>query len=156
MTSVIYSGVILQFCVIPIYIAIEFLISVLYVSLCLTRLIFSQLRLLYWSQSCFFISFTFNFLSLNMLNFVNWHLYSFYFSPSCLRQSTFMVCMLRCSIVSWHFAAPWIVDHQLLCPWNFPNRNTAVCYHLLFQGIVAINCDLFDYGLNFFRNIFLW
>ena len=33
---------------------------------------------------------------------------------------------------------PWTVTHQasLLCPWNFPGKNTGVSCHALFQGII--------------------
>ena len=35
----------------------------------------------------------------------------------------------------WLFATPWTVVTGLLCPWNFPGKNTAVCCHILLQGI---------------------
>ena len=30
---------------------------------------------------------------------------------------------------------PWTVAHQLLCPWDFPGKNTGVGSHSLLQGI---------------------
>ena len=33
----------------------------------------------------------------------------------------------------WLFGTPWTVS--LLCPWNFPGKNTGVGCHFLFQGI---------------------
>ena len=30
---------------------------------------------------------------------------------------------------------PWTVAHRLLCPWDFPGRNTGVGYHFLLQKI---------------------
>ena len=30
---------------------------------------------------------------------------------------------------------PWTVDHQLLCPWGSPGKNTGVGSHFLLQGI---------------------
>ena len=32
-------------------------------------------------------------------------------------------------------ATPWTVDWRLLCPWNFPVKNTGVGCHCLLQGI---------------------
>ena len=32
-------------------------------------------------------------------------------------------------------ATPWTVAHQLLCPWDFPGKNTGVGCHFLLQGI---------------------
>ena len=33
------------------------------------------------------------------------------------------------------FATPWTVAARLLCPWDFPGRNTGVGCHFLLQGI---------------------
>ena len=44
----------------------------------------------------------------------------------------------RCVYVLGHvqlFATPWAVAHQLLCPWNFPSKNTGVNCHFLLQEI---------------------
>ena len=30
---------------------------------------------------------------------------------------------------------PWTVAHQVLCPWDFPGKNTGVGCHSLLQGI---------------------
>ena len=35
----------------------------------------------------------------------------------------------------WLFATPWIAPTRLLCPWNFPGKNTRVGRHSLLQGI---------------------
>ena len=37
------------------------------------------------------------------------------------------------SVVS--FATPWTVAPRLLCPWDFPGKNTGVGCHFLLQGI---------------------
>ena len=36
------------------------------------------------------------------------------------------------------FATPWIAAHRLLCPWDFPGKNTGVGCHCLLQGIFLI------------------
>ena len=33
------------------------------------------------------------------------------------------------------FGTLWTEDHQALCPWNFPGKNTGVGCHALLQGI---------------------
>ena len=33
------------------------------------------------------------------------------------------------------FLTPWTVAHRLLCPWDFPGKNTGVSCHFLLQGI---------------------
>ena len=33
------------------------------------------------------------------------------------------------------FVSQWTVTHQLLCPWNFPGKNTGVDCHFLLQVI---------------------
>ena len=35
----------------------------------------------------------------------------------------------------WLSVAPWTVAHRLLCPWNFPGKNTGMGRHFLLQGI---------------------
>ena len=44
------------------------------------------------------------------------------------------VCALLCSAVS-NFTTPRTVAHRLLCPWDFPGKDTRVGCHSLFQGI---------------------
>ena len=44
-------------------------------------------------------------------------------------------CVCVSSVVSDSFATPWIVAHQVLCPWNFPGKNTGMGFHFLLQGI---------------------
>ena len=41
-----------------------------------------------------------------------------------------------CSVVS-DSETPWAVPARLLCPWNFPGKNTEVDRHSLLQGIFA-------------------
>ena len=43
------------------------------------------------------------------------------------------VCVSRQVVSS--FATPWTVAHRLLCPWDFPGKNTGVDGHFLLQGI---------------------
>ena len=33
------------------------------------------------------------------------------------------------------FVTPWTIPFRLLCPWDFPGKNTAVGCHFLLQGI---------------------
>ena len=35
----------------------------------------------------------------------------------------------------WLCANPWTVAHQVLCPWDFPGKNTGVGCHFLLQEI---------------------
>ena len=44
---------------------------------------------------------------------------------------------VRASIIciSDSFATPWTVAPKLLCPWDFPGKNTGVGCHFLLQGI---------------------
>ena len=44
------------------------------------------------------------------------------------------VCVRVLSLVSF-FLTSWTVATRLLCPWNFPGRNTGVGCHFLLQGI---------------------
>ena len=37
--------------------------------------------------------------------------------------------------MSISFVTPWTVTFQLLCPWDFPDKDTEVVCHFLFQGI---------------------
>ena len=49
-------------------------------------------------------------------------------------QST--ACVLSCFSPTWLFATPWTVAQSgLLCPWDFPGKNTGVGCHFLLQGI---------------------
>ena len=34
------------------------------------------------------------------------------------------------------FAIPWTVSTRLLCPWDFPDKNTGVSCHLLLQSVL--------------------
>ena len=44
------------------------------------------------------------------------------------------VCVCVCSVVSL-FVTPRMVAHQILCPKNFPGKNSGVACHFLLQGI---------------------
>ena len=56
------------------------------------------------------------------------------FNPLC-------VCVCVCVVLSHVqlFVIPWTIPHQyptrLLCPWNFPGKNTGAGCHFLLQGI---------------------
>ena len=47
-----------------------------------------------------------------------------------------------CSQLCPTLCNPWTIDHWLLCPCDFPDKNTGVGCHLLFQGIFP------THGLN--------
>ena len=51
------------------------------------------------------------------------------------------VCMLSCSAVSDSLQPHELKPARLLCPWNFPGKNTRVGCHFLLQGI-------FDTGIE--------
>ena len=44
------------------------------------------------------------------------------------------VCVCVCSVVSYSLSL-WIIATMLLCPWNFPGKNTGVGGNFLLQGI---------------------
>ena len=48
------------------------------------------------------------------------------------------VLKVLCSSVVSNSVTPWTVAHRLLCPWDFPGKNTGVCCHFLLQGIFPI------------------
>ena len=45
------------------------------------------------------------------------------------------VCVLSCSVVSKSMQPHGLQPARLLCPWNFPGKNTGVDCHFLLQGI---------------------
>ena len=45
-----------------------------------------------------------------------------------------IVCAQSLSVV-WLFVTSWTVAYRLLCPWDFPGKNTGVGCHFLLQGI---------------------
>ena len=45
------------------------------------------------------------------------------------------VCMPSCSVMSSSLRAHGLKPTRLLCPWNFPGKNTGVASHSLLQGI---------------------
>ena len=51
---------------------------------------------------------------------------------------TVCVCMCVCSVAQLCLTllTPWTVSPRLLCPWNFPIKNTGVGFHFLLQGII--------------------
>ena len=53
-----------------------------------------------------------------------------------LPTDTFMcVCMRACMLSHARlFVTPWSVATRLLCPWNFPGKNTGVGCHFQLQG----------------------
>ena len=44
-------------------------------------------------------------------------------------------CRIECAVLTrvQFFAALWTVAHQLLCPWDFPGKNSGVSCHFLLQ-----------------------
>ena len=53
------------------------------------------------------------------------------------------------SVVS-NSVTPWTVGHRLLCPWDFPGKNTGVGCHSLLQGIFLTQ------GLNPGQILYIW
>ena len=49
-----------------------------------------------------------------------------------INPSVYPSCAQSCPTL---FPIPWTVVHTLLCPWDFPSKNTGVSCHFLFQGI---------------------
>ena len=45
------------------------------------------------------------------------------------------VCARVCSVVSSSLRSHGLWPTRLLCPWNFPGKNTGVGSHFLLQGI---------------------
>ena len=67
-----------------------------------------------------------------------------------LHNETFIFMVYVCSIAQLCLTllTPWIVSPRLLCPWDFPCKNTGVGCHLLLQGIIPTqesNPDLLHY-----------
>ena len=54
-------------------------------------------------------------------------------TPEIFTRVCVCVCALSCSVVFGFFASLWTVA-RLLCPWNFPGKNTGVGCHFLLQG----------------------
>ena len=46
-------------------------------------------------------------------------------------------CMLSCSVVSDSLQPHALPPTRLLCPWNFPGKNTGKVYHFLLPGIFS-------------------
>ena len=47
----------------------------------------------------------------------------------------FLECVYVCSVVSDSLRPHGLYPTRLICPWNFPGKNTGVGCHFLFQGI---------------------
>ena len=62
------------------------------------------------------------------------------------------VCVRACMLSSvWLFGPHWLQPMSLLCPWDYPIKNTGVCCHFLLQGIYLTQ------GSNLiFLHILLW
>ena len=59
------------------------------------------------------------------------------------------VCVCVCSVVSDSLQPHGLQPTRLLCPWNFPGKNTGVGYHFHLQGIFLtqrLNLHLFCIG----------
>ena len=54
------------------------------------------------------------------------------------------VCVLSCSAVSDSFATPWTVASRLLCPCNFPGKNTGAGYHFLLHNFLLSSIKFRD------------
>ena len=48
----------------------------------------------------------------------------------------FLQCVYVCSVVSESLRPHGLYPTRLVCPWNFPGKNTGVGYHFLLQGIL--------------------
>ena len=58
-----------------------------------------------------------------------------------LKISNFYECfvIVKSGSCVWLSATPeTITSYRLLCPWDFPGKNTGLCYHFLLQGIFLI------------------
>ena len=52
------------------------------------------------------------------------------------KQGSVCVCVCVCVLTRiWLFATPGTVAARLLCPWDFPSKNTGVGCHFLLQGV---------------------
>ena len=58
--------------------------------------------------------------------------------------------MYEVTLVVSNSVIPWTIATRLLCPWDFPSKNTGVGYHFLFQGIFPTQ------GLNPHRLVLLY
>ena len=54
------------------------------------------------------------------------------------------VCVLSCSAVSDSFVTPWTVASRLLCPCNFPGKNTGAGYHFLLHNFLLSSIKFWD------------
>ena len=55
-------------------------------------------------------------------------------NPSCM-----CACVLSSSVVSDSLWPHGLWPTRLLCPWNFPGKNTGVCCHFLLQGLLLFS-----------------
>ena len=45
------------------------------------------------------------------------------------------------NLVMSYSCDPWTIAHRILCPWDFPGKNTGVVCHFLLQGIFPTQRD---------------
>ena len=107
----------------------------------------------YFSRVRHIIVYKLYFFSFNLrCNFTNFFFqYHYFFSFPFLEQET-IKSKLKIPFLLWAFRAlttilllllhqgivfgtPWTIVARLLCPWNFPGKNTVVSCHFLLQGI---------------------
>ena len=50
-----------------------------------------------------------------------------------LKTLVYFVCMLSCSVLSNFLQHHGLQPTKLLCPWDFPGKNTGVCCHFLLE-----------------------
>ena len=56
----------------------------------------------------------------------------------CSQRSYVCVGALSHSVVPSSFVTPWTIPIRLLCPWNFPGKNTGVSCHLLLLHVLLL------------------
>ena len=54
------------------------------------------------------------------------------------RQKPFLFCNIQSISLVCLFVTPWTVACSLLCPWDFPGKNTGMGSHFLLHGIIPI------------------
>ena len=55
-----------------------------------------------------------------------------------------IVCSQSLSVV-WLFVTSWTVAYRLLCPWDFPGKNTGMGCHFHFQGVILTDPGIKHY-----------
>ena len=67
------------------------------------------------------------------------------------RKCTLSLCCSVAKVMSDSFVTPWTVLTRILCPWDFPGKNTGVSWHFLLQGISltqGLNPNLLHWQVN--------